>query len=43
LEEIAKLFEEKSSFPLIYTNKPSRDFLFAVNWNKNKDPKIKKP
>mgnify|MGYP006287904147 CR=1 FL=1 len=43
LKEFAKKFEEVSNFPLIYTNKDSRDFLFAVNWDENKDPKIKKP
>jgi len=43
LENIAKEFERKSGFPVIYKNKVSRDFLFAVNWNENKDPKIKKP
>ncbi len=41
LEKIALKFEEKSNFPLIYKNEPSRDFLFAVNWDKNEDPKIK--
>jgi len=40
LEAIALKFEETSGFPLIYKNKASRDFLFAVNWDKNKDPKI---
>ena len=43
LEQIALKIEEKSDFPLIYKNKPSRDFLFAVNWDKDKDPKIKTP
>ena len=43
LEELALKFEEIGNFPLIYTNKASRDFLFAVNWDKDKDPKIKTP
>ncbi|TXT61397.1 MAG: S-adenosyl-L-methionine-dependent tRNA 4-demethylwyosine synthase [Promethearchaeota archaeon] len=43
LENIASQFEERSNFPLIYKNKPSRDFLFAVNWDDYKDPKIRKP
>ena len=43
LEELALKFEEIGNFPLIYTNKASRDFLFAVNWDKDKDPKITKP
>ncbi|MFW9970532.1 MAG: radical SAM protein [Candidatus Odinarchaeota archaeon] len=43
LEDIALKFEKVSGFPLIYKNKPSRDFLFAVNWEKNKDPKISNP
>ncbi|MFW9819667.1 MAG: radical SAM protein [Candidatus Thorarchaeota archaeon] len=43
LENYAKKFEEVSGFPLIYKNKPSRDFLFAVNWNEKKDPKISNP
>lgn len=43
LEKIALEFEKKSGFPIIYKNKASRDFLFAINWNENKDPKIKKP
>ena len=42
LEQIALKFEELGNFPLIYKNKDSRDFLFAVNWDKNKDPKIRK-
>ena len=40
LERYAQKFEEISGFPMIYKNKPSRDFLFAVNWNHMKDPKI---
>ncbi len=40
LEELALKFEEIGNFPLIYINKASRDFLFAVNWDKDKDPKI---
>ncbi len=43
LENIALKFEEMGNFPLIYKNKPSRDFLFAVNWNKDKDPIITHP
>lgn len=41
LENLALKFEEVSGFPLIYRNKPSRDFLFAINWDKDKDPIIK--
>ena len=41
--EIALKFEELGNFPLIYTNEVSRDFLFAVNWDKNKNPKINSP
>jgi wyosine [tRNA(Phe)-imidazoG37] synthetase (radical SAM superfamily) len=40
LEDLALKFEEYSGFPLIYKNRASRDFLFAVNWDKDKDPKI---
>jgi wyosine [tRNA(Phe)-imidazoG37] synthetase (radical SAM superfamily) len=40
LEDIALKFQEMSGFPLIYKNQASRDFLFAVNWDKDKDPKI---
>ncbi|MHA1460501.1 MAG: radical SAM protein [Promethearchaeota archaeon] len=43
LEDLALKFEEIGNFPLIYTNKASRDFLFAVNWDKDKDPKITTP
>ncbi|MHA1467243.1 MAG: hypothetical protein ACTSP6_04090, partial [Promethearchaeota archaeon] len=43
LERIALKIEEKGNFPLIYKNKVSRDFLFAVNWDKDKDPVIKSP
>jgi len=43
LEELALKFEEIGNFPLIYKNKASRDFLFAVNWDKDEDPKIKTP
>jgi tRNA wybutosine-synthesizing protein 1 len=43
LENFALKFEKLSGFPLIYRNEPSRDFLFAVNWDKDKDPKIKSP
>ncbi len=41
LEELALKFEKISGFPLIYKNEKSRDFLFAVNWNKDSDPKLK--
>ncbi|MEJ2296177.1 MAG: hypothetical protein P8Y23_15605 [Candidatus Lokiarchaeota archaeon] len=40
LKQIALKFEEISNFHLIYTNKSSRDFLFAVNWDKDTSPKI---
>jgi len=43
LEKLALKFEKLSGFPLIYKNKVSRDFLFAINWNKNKNPKIINP
>ena len=43
LEDLALKFEEVGNFPLIYKNKASRDFLFAVNWDKDKDPKITTP
>ncbi|MFX1570379.1 MAG: radical SAM protein [Promethearchaeota archaeon] len=43
LEGFALRFEKLSGFPLIYKNKPSRDFLFAVNWDKEKNPKITSP
>ncbi|MHA2429823.1 MAG: radical SAM protein [Promethearchaeota archaeon] len=43
LEEIAHKFEVMSNFPLIYKNEASRDFLFAVNWEKGKDPVIRNP
>ncbi len=43
LKKIALKFEELGNFPLIYKNKVSRDFLFAVNWDKDKDPVIKSP
>jgi len=43
LEQIALKFQEIGNFPLIYTNKTSRDFLFAVNWDKDKSPKITHP
>jgi len=42
LENLALKFENISGFPLIYKNKASRDFLFAINWDKNKNPKIDK-
>ncbi|MFX1326443.1 MAG: hypothetical protein ACFE8N_15945, partial [Promethearchaeota archaeon] len=41
LEDFALKFEKMSGFPLIYKNRPSRDFLFAVNWDKDKNPKIR--
>jgi tRNA wybutosine-synthesizing protein 1 len=40
LEDLALKFQELSGFPLIYKNQASRDFLFAVNWDKDKDPII---
>jgi len=43
LEKIAYKFEEIGNFPLIYTNEASRDFLFAVNWDKDRNPKITTP
>ena len=43
LKKIALKFEELGNFPLIYKNKASRDFLFAVNWDKDKDPVITSP
>ena len=43
LEELALKFEEIGNYPLIYKNKASRDFLFAVNWDKDKNPKITTP
>ena len=43
LEDFALRFEKLSGFPLIYRNEPSRDFLFAVNWDKDKNPKITSP
>jgi tRNA wybutosine-synthesizing protein 1 len=43
LENFALKFEEIGNFPLIYKNKASRDFLFAINWDKKKDPIITKP
>jgi tRNA wybutosine-synthesizing protein 1 len=43
LEDLALKFEEIGNFPLIYKNKASRDFLFAINWDKNKNPVIQNP
>ncbi len=43
LEDLALKFEEIGNFPLIYKNKANRDFLFAINWDKNKDPVITNP
>jgi wyosine [tRNA(Phe)-imidazoG37] synthetase (radical SAM superfamily) len=43
LSNIASQFEDIGNFPLIYTNEPSRDFLFTVNWEKEKSPKILHP
>ncbi|TFG29447.1 MAG: radical SAM protein [Promethearchaeota archaeon] len=43
LEKIALKFEELGNFPLIYTNEASRDFLFAVNWDEDKNPIITSP
>ncbi|MFX0076077.1 MAG: radical SAM protein [Candidatus Hermodarchaeota archaeon] len=43
LDNFALKFAEIGNIPLIYKNKASRDFLFAINWDKNKDPKIANP
>jgi wyosine [tRNA(Phe)-imidazoG37] synthetase (radical SAM superfamily) len=43
LEKFALKFEVIGDFPLIYKNKASRDFLFALNWDKKKDLIITKP
>ena len=43
LEKIAHKFEVMGNFPLIYKNEASRDFLFAVNWEKGKNPVIRNP
>lgn len=43
LSEFSNSIEDSSNFKIIYTNEPSRDFLFAVNWNPKKDPKITMP
>jgi len=43
LYSLSKKFEEIINIPLIYTNEPSRDFLFAVNWDKDKSPIINSP
>ena len=40
LEDLAIKLEEKSNFQLIYKNKASRDFLYAVNWERDKNPII---
>ena len=40
LEDFALKFEKMTGFPIIYRNRASRDFLFAVNWDKDKDPRI---
>jgi len=42
LENLTLKFEKLSGYPLIYKNKASRDFLFAINWDKDKDPRINK-
>ncbi|KKK44779.1 hypothetical protein LCGC14_0765710 [marine sediment metagenome] len=42
LEDFSLRFEKISGFPIIYKSRVSRDFLFAVNWDKEKDPKITK-
>jgi len=42
LKNFAVNFEKISGFPLIYKNEASRDFLFAINWDKDKNPKIAK-
>ena len=43
LEDFAIKFEEIGNIPIIYKNKASRDFLFAIDWDENKDPKIRNP
>lgn len=43
LYSLSKKFEEILNIPLIYTNEPSRDFLFAINWDKDKSPIIRSP
>jgi tRNA wybutosine-synthesizing protein 1 len=43
LEALAIKFQEIGNFPLIYKNKASRDFLFAINWDENKNPVITNP
>ncbi len=43
LDYIASKFEERGNFPLIYKNEVSRDFLFLVNWDREKDLIIEKP
>ena len=40
LKNFALKFEKISGFPLIYKNERSRDFLFAVNWDKSSNPKL---
>ncbi|NVM16169.1 MAG: radical SAM protein [Candidatus Lokiarchaeota archaeon] len=43
LEALAFKFQEIGNFPIIYKNKASRDFLFAINWDENKNPVITNP
>lgn len=43
LEDFALKFEEIGNIPIIYKNKASRDFLFAIDWDENKDPTIRNP
>jgi len=43
LEALAFKFQEIGNFPLIYKNKTSRDFLFAINWDENKNSVITNP
>ncbi len=43
LEKLAHKFEVLGNFPLIYKNEASRDFLFAVDWDKRKDLVIRNP
>lgn len=43
LETLALKIQEIGNFPIIYKNKASRDFLFAIDWDKNKNPVITNP
>jgi wyosine [tRNA(Phe)-imidazoG37] synthetase (radical SAM superfamily) len=41
LRIFADEFSKQTGYPIIYSNEASRDFLFAINWDEKKDPKIK--